>query len=137
MEEWLAQIGLKGRALEIAVKSCEENLVDGLSVLASLEQDKENFKEAFPQAVIRSAISKALASEEHKGEESQVPMPMKAEAKQTDARYFAYLPALRIFLYDLQSQEYRASKDQLGTGAPRRQKVRALSPLFEIFVVIL
>ena len=89
MDEWLAQIGLKGRALEIAVKSCEENLVDDLSVLASLEQDEKNFKEAFPQAVIRSAISKALASDEHKGEQPQV--PMKTEAKQTDERYFAYL----------------------------------------------
>ena len=97
MDEWLAQIGLKGRALESAVKSCEENFVDDLSVLASLEQDKENFVLAFPQAVIRSAISKALASEEHKGEKAQVPTPMKTEAKQTDKRYFAYLRALHAF----------------------------------------
>ena len=63
MDKWLDQIGLKGRALESAVKSCEDNFIDDLSLLASLEQDDKNFKEAFPQAIIRSAISKALASD--------------------------------------------------------------------------
>ena len=69
MDEWLAQIGLKGRALESAVKSCEENFVDDVQTLQRLSKDKEQFKETFPQSVIRSVILEALTSDEHTQEE--------------------------------------------------------------------
>ena len=61
MDRWLAQIGLKGRALESAVKSCEDNFVDDMSVLKDLVENRD----AFPQAVIRTAITKALEREDH------------------------------------------------------------------------
>ena len=65
MEKWLAQIGLKGRALQIATSACADNLVDDLTNLRRLAKDEKEFDKAFPQAMIRSILSEALNSEEH------------------------------------------------------------------------
>ena len=66
MDRWLAQIGLKGRALQIATKACDDNLVDDLSALRALVDHKEQFKDVFPQGFLQVAILNALASDEHK-----------------------------------------------------------------------
>ena len=65
MDKWLAQIGLKGRALRLAVEACEENLVDDLSLLQGLAKNEKQFDKAFPQAIIRAAILDALESDDH------------------------------------------------------------------------
>ena len=66
MDRWLAQIGLKGRALQSAIESCEANFVDDLSALKILAADDKQFLLAFPQAFIRTVMLNALASDEHK-----------------------------------------------------------------------
>ena len=66
MDRWLSQIGLKGRALQIATKACEDNLVEDLSGLNILAADENQFEKAFPQALLRTMILNALASDEHK-----------------------------------------------------------------------
>ena len=83
MEKWLVQIGLKGRALEIAVKSCEDNLVDDLSVLRRLAKDERQFDKAFPQAVIRSMLLEALNSAEH----AQIQDEAVTRTEEADDRY--------------------------------------------------
>ena len=66
MDKWLAEIGLSGRALQSAIKSCDDNFVENLDQLRTLvEEAKEQFREIFPQGMIRAQIVKALASEEH------------------------------------------------------------------------
>ena len=65
MDKWLAQIGLKGRALATAVRSSEENFVDDLVMLRKVAKDREQFNLCFPQAAIRTVILEALDKEEH------------------------------------------------------------------------
>ena len=65
MDQWLAQIGLKGRALQSARRSCEDNFIDDLSTLRDVIEDRVEFMNAFPQAVIRRTITKALNSDQH------------------------------------------------------------------------
>ena len=65
MDKWLGKIGLKGRKLQSAVQSCEDNFIDDLDELRQLEKDRLEYEKTFPQSIVRSTISKALASEEH------------------------------------------------------------------------
>ena len=65
MDQWLAQIGLKGRALQSARRSCEDNFIDDLSTLRDVIEDRVEFMNAFPQAAIRRTITKALNSDQH------------------------------------------------------------------------
>ena len=65
MEKWLAQVGLKGRALVSAIQACEENFVDDLGILRGLAGNREQFSLTFPQSVIRAAILDALDSDKH------------------------------------------------------------------------
>ena len=65
MDQWLAQIGLDGRALLSARRSCEGKFSDDLSILRDLIEDRVEFMNAFPQAVIRRTITKALDSDQH------------------------------------------------------------------------
>ena len=84
MDEWLAQIGLKGRALASAIRSCEDNFVDDVSTLRGLaEGDKESFCDVFPQGVIRSAIRKALSGGHTKAQEQPTEHTREAK-KHTD-----------------------------------------------------
>ena len=82
MDKWLAQIGLKGRALQSAVNSCEENFVDDLSVLHVLAEDEKQFEKAFPQAVIRTMILKALKENTSDHQTTEV-----TQEHETDNRY--------------------------------------------------
>ena len=61
LADWLAtRAQLSGRQLASAIKLCDEAMADTVAHLRDLSIDKENFKDAFPAAVIRSAISRAL-----------------------------------------------------------------------------
>ena len=82
MDEWLAQIGLKGRALQIASKACEDNLVDDLSALRILAADKEQFLLSFPQGFIRTMILKALKENTSDQQTTEV-----KQEHETDNRY--------------------------------------------------
>ena len=63
LAEWLEhRAGLKGKKLEGAVKMCEDNwleTVEDLRVL-TLEKNATQFKEVFPQGMLRTAILMAL-----------------------------------------------------------------------------
>ena len=90
MDKWLAQIGLEGRALQSAARSCEDNFVDSLDHLRILADDEKRFNTCFPQAMLQTVILKALADEKHKKVEATASEPTQAEAKdrqKTDNRY--------------------------------------------------
>ena len=82
MDKWLAQIGLKGRALQSAVNSCEENFVDDLSALRILSADEKQFKDVFPQGFIRTMILKALKENTSDHQKTDV-----TQEHETDNRY--------------------------------------------------
>ena len=66
LAEWLQhRAGLKGKKLEGAVKMCEDNWLETVGELRELadESNKENFKETFPQSMLRTAILKALKAD--------------------------------------------------------------------------
>ena len=87
MDKWLAQIGLKGRALQSAVKTCEENFVDDLSALRILSDDKEQFKDAFPQAFIRTMILNALKENTSDQQTTEVKQDDEADNRYADDLY--------------------------------------------------
>ena len=63
LAEWLElRAGLKGKRLEGAVKMCEDNWLETVGELRELadESNEKQFKEAFPQAMLRTAILMAL-----------------------------------------------------------------------------
>ena len=60
LEDWLRHAGLEGKKLQIAVDSCETNVVETVAELRSLAKDEKQFNLAFPQAMIRSVLLKAL-----------------------------------------------------------------------------
>ena len=87
LAEWLEhRAGLKGKRLEGAVKMCEDNWLETVGELRELadESNKEQFKEAFPQAMLRTAILKALkaGTDNHDDEKAsgQVEVQAKEEA---------------------------------------------------------
>ena len=92
MDRWLAQIGLKGRALQIATKACDDNLVDDLSALRALVDHKEQFKDVFPQGFLQVAILNALASDEHKEvKEKATERTQISTNNDADTRYYRLL----------------------------------------------
>ena len=111
MDKWLAQIGLKGRALQSAVNSCDENFVDDLSALRILADDKERFEKVFPQGFLQTMILKALAKQNTSDQQT-------TEVKQeheTDNRYADDLCDLHKTL----------SVRNLGTPRQMEEKIRA------------
>ena len=52
--------GLTGRKLDLALKACDEHVVESVHDLQKMLNDKEAFKETFPQTTIRLEISNAL-----------------------------------------------------------------------------
>ena len=100
MDQWLAQIGLKGRALQSARRSCEDNFVDDLSVLRDLIEDDKQFDKAFPQAVIRRTITKALNSDQHaKIEETSGQTQATKGTHDADNRYVDMIPRHSLTCY--------------------------------------
>ena len=82
MDKWLAQIGLKGLALQSAVNSCEENFVNDLSALRILAADEKQFEKVFPQGFIRTMILKALKENTSDHQATEV-----KQEHETDNRY--------------------------------------------------
>ena len=85
LAEWLEhRAGLKGKKLEGAVKMCEDNWLETVGDLRELESNKEQFNLAFPQAMLRTAIQKALKADtdDHVGEKAsgQIEVQAKEEA---------------------------------------------------------
>ena len=63
LAEWLEhRAGLKGKKLEGAVKMCEDNWLETVGDLRvlTLEKNATQFKEAFPQAMLRTAVLMGL-----------------------------------------------------------------------------
>ena len=53
---------MKGKKLEVAVSGCETNMVESVEELRELadEENEKEFTQAIPQAMIRTALRKAL-----------------------------------------------------------------------------
>ena len=53
---------MKGKKLEVALSGCKTNMVESIEELRELadEENKEEFEKAIPQAMIRTALLKAL-----------------------------------------------------------------------------
>ena len=63
LSDWFEQrAGLKGKKLEVALSGCETNMVESVEELRELAREENNlqFKEAIPQAMIRTALVTAL-----------------------------------------------------------------------------
>ena len=71
LESWLqSRAGLAGKKLQLAVKAVEDNCVESVSELRLLAKDETQFKETFPQSMIRTVILAALTATE--GDEPNV-----------------------------------------------------------------
>ena len=62
--------------------ACEENLVDDLNLLIVLAKDDKQFKDAFPQAIIRTMILNALKENTSDQQATEV-----KQEHETDNRY--------------------------------------------------
>ena len=88
LAEWLEhRARLKGKKLEGAVKMCEDNWLETVGDLRELaNESKEQFKEAFPQAMLRTSILMGLDEDpneepdDDKKVSSQIEDPAKEEA---------------------------------------------------------
>ena len=66
LAEWPEhRAGLKGKKLEGAVKMCEDNWLETVGDLRELssEENEKRFEKAFPQAMLQTAIVKALKAD--------------------------------------------------------------------------
>ena len=64
--DWLKdRAGLTGKKLQGAFKLCADNWIETVSDLRELadEDNKEQFKEAFPQALLRTSFLKAFKAD--------------------------------------------------------------------------
>ena len=74
LSDWLEQrAGLKGKKLEVALSGCETNMVESVEELRELadEENKEQFTHAFPQAMIQTALRKALKKDPSVGSQEK------------------------------------------------------------------
>ena len=74
LSDWLEQrAGLKGKKLEVALSGCETNMVESVEELRELadEENKEQFIHAFPQAMIQTALRKALKKDPSVGSQEK------------------------------------------------------------------
>ena len=74
--------GLTGRKLDLALKACDEHVVESVHDLQKMLNDKEAFKETFPQTTIRLEISNALT--QMPAEDTQDQISSRARATKLD-----------------------------------------------------
>ena len=86
LAEWLEhRAGLKGKKLEGAVKMCEDNWLETVGELRELadESNEKQFNLAFPQAMLRTAILKALkADTDDHGDDEKASGQIEVQAKE-------------------------------------------------------
>ena len=115
MDKWLAQIGLKGRALQIASKACEENVVEDLSLLNVLAKDDKQFEKAFPQAIIRTMILNALKENTSDQQTTEV-----KQEHETDNRYADDLCNRITFVYTRRRNSEADESENSDTAKPAK-----------------
>ena len=66
LRSWLERkAGLSSKALQAAVRACEQNFLETVVDLRIAAEMESEFKETFPQTGIRTRIIKALAADEN------------------------------------------------------------------------
>ena len=86
LAEWLEhRAGLKGKKLEGAVKMCEDNWLETVGDLRELadESNEKQFKETFPQSMLRTAILKTLKVDTDDHVEEKASGQIELEMKET------------------------------------------------------
>ena len=72
LEDWLEKrAGLTGKKLDAARHACDTALAETVTDLRRLVSDEKNFILAFPAAVVRSEISRALDNDADHAEENE------------------------------------------------------------------
>ena len=83
LRKWLEEAGLSGRSLEVAMEACEANFMETVNDLRMTSKIESEYKETFPQSVIRVKISAALEkiSDDNPDQVSAAPSPCSNEQK--------------------------------------------------------
>jgi hypothetical protein len=86
---WLQEkAGLSGAKMAAAMKACEDEMISSVLELLELSETSEQFKEALPQAMIRSRIIAALEKSKAGIQASEPPKSNAASPKaSTGKRY--------------------------------------------------
>ena len=89
LAEWLQhRAGLKGKKLEVALSVCDANMIETVGELRELadESNEKQFNLAFSQAMLRTAILKALkADTDEDGDAEKVSGQVEVQAKEATA----------------------------------------------------
>ena len=101
LEGWLKRAGLTGKKLEQAVDGCRNNTVETVADLRELAEDVTEFRQAFPQAMVRKAISKALeaSKDDDATEQTNAPDLPKKTVEKGDENKAPELPVERTYHY--------------------------------------
>ena len=85
LAEWLdRRAGLKGKKLEVALSVCESNMIETVGELRvlALEKNEKEFKETFPQSMLRTAILMALDEDPNEPDDEKVSSQVEVQPKE-------------------------------------------------------
>ena len=83
LRKWLEEAGLSGRSLEVAMEACEANFMETVNDLRMTSKNESEYKDTFPQSVIRVKISAAFEkiSDDNTDQVSSAPSQTSNEPK--------------------------------------------------------